>query len=461
MSSKYKIGNFGDKRLEKVGIYLTQAMIEEQVVGMRKLGRTSAGTKKIYRFFSNEKVTLEELANNVSDKIGKAAEGLHVLAIQDTTELNYQNHVDRTYDLGPVGNGKDIGFFLHPALVVNAQDGICLGLSSVMSWQRTSTSRENYKSLPIEEKESYRWLETALNSKKSLNMASKITIIADRESDIYEEWDRIPDDKTNLLTRICRNRKTKERKLYEELDCFDKAGRFEIEVKTSKNERGKKTRTGHKAKLEVRYGDVEILKSGNCTDAQASQSIKLRAIDVREAKETVIDGEDPIHWRLMTTHEVPDFEKAKQIIQWYCARWNIEQLFRTLKNQGLNIESSQMETGAKLQKLSMVGIYVATMIMQMVMAREGKDQHISVIFGEDERKVLEALVKTLEGKTEKQKNPHRPDCLSWAAWIIARLGGWSGYESDSKAGPITMRYGLKKFDSIFKDWLLAKDVSTD
>ncbi|MDP3533680.1 MAG: hypothetical protein Q8S31_10395 [Alphaproteobacteria bacterium] len=56
-----------------------------------------------------------------------------------------------------------------------------------MSWQRTSESRENYKSLPIEEKESYRWLETALNSKKSLSMASKITIIADRESDIYEE----------------------------------------------------------------------------------------------------------------------------------------------------------------------------------------------------------------------------------------------------------------------------------
>lgn len=82
MSSKYNVGNFGDKRLEKVGIYLTQAMIEEQVVGMRKLGRTSAGTKQIYRFFSNEKVTLEELANNVSDKIGKTAEGLHVLAIQ-------------------------------------------------------------------------------------------------------------------------------------------------------------------------------------------------------------------------------------------------------------------------------------------------------------------------------------------------------------------------------------------
>ena len=404
---------------------------------------------------------MEELANNVSGKIGKAAEGLHVLAIQDTTELNYQHHADRTDDLGPVGNGKDIGFFLHPALVINAQDGTCLGLSSVMCWQRTGESREHYKSLPIEEKESYRWLETANNSKKTLGLASMVTIIADRESDIYEEWDRIPDDKTHLLTRICRDRKTKEGKLYEELDGFDIAGSFEIELKTRKNARGKKTRSGHRAKLEIRYGEVEILKPGNCTDDKAPQSIKLCAIDVREAKETVIDGEDPIHWRLMTTHEIQNFEKAKQVVQWYCDRWNIEQLFRTLKKQGLNVESSQMESGAKLQKLSVVGIYVATMIMQMVMARAGKDQPVSIIFGEEEQKVLGALLKTLEGKTEKQKNPHPPDCLSWAAWIIARLGGWSGYESDSKAGPITMRHGLKKFDNTLKGWLLAKDVSTD
>src|SRR5262249_23692857 len=131
MGNKYNIGNFGDMRLEKAGIYLTQAMIEEQVVCMRKLGRNAAGLKKIYRFFSNDKVTLEELSDSVSEKIEKSVEGLHVLAIQDTTEVNYQNHAGRTHDLGPVGNGKDIGFFLHPALVVNAQEGTCLGISSV------------------------------------------------------------------------------------------------------------------------------------------------------------------------------------------------------------------------------------------------------------------------------------------------------------------------------------------
>jgi hypothetical protein len=459
MENKYRIGHFGDERLERSGMVLCQAMINQQEVCMRKLGKTSAGTKRIQRFFSSPRVRLEELAENVSNKISEAVEGLHVLAIQDTTEINYQKHAGRTHDLGPVGNGKDLGFFLHPALVVNGKDSTCLGLSSVLCWHRTGESHENYKQLLVEAKESYRWIQTAVNSKEKLSLASMITIIADRESDIYEEWDRIPDHKTHILNRICRDRKTSKGLLYDEMDQFNIAGTYEIAVKTRKNDKGKKTRSAHIARLEIRYGEVEILKPGNCTDKEASKSIKLRAVDVREIKESVIDGEEPIHWRLMTTHEISSMEDAVRIVRWYCERWNIEQLFRTLKRQGLNIESSQMECGLNLQKLAVIGVYVATIIMQLVMAREGKDQGIEVIFNRQERKVLGRLVKNLEGKTDKQKNPHPPNRLSWAAWIIARLGGWSGYASDSKAGPITMKDGLIKFEDILHGWRLAKNVA--
>lgn len=458
MESKYKIGDFGDFRLEQAGMILSQAMIEQQEVCMRKLGKNTAGARKIQRFFANDKVKLEELSDTVSNKISNLVDGLHVLVIQDTTEINYQKHAGRTHGLGPVGNGKDIGFFLHPGLVINAKDSTCLGLSSVISWQRTGESRKNYKKLLIEEKESHRWIQTALNSKEKLSSASMITIIADRESDIYEEWDRIPDDKTHMINRICRDRRTRNGLLYEEMDQFDVAGTYEIEVKTRKNIKGKKTRSSHTARLEIRYREVDILKPLNCMDKDAPKSIKLWAIDVREIKESVVGEEDPIHWRLMTTHGILNTEDAKKIVQWYCERWNIEQLFRTLKKQGLNIESSQIETGLNLQKLSIVGVYVATMIMQMVMARDGKDQSISVIFNEEAQEVLSMLVKKLEGKTEKQKNPHPPDCLSWATWVIARLGGWSGYKSDSKAGSITMRHGLRKFEDILSGWRLAKNV---
>lgn len=461
MEKKYHVGCFNDERLEKAGVLLCQSMVEQQNVCLRKLGVNNAERKQFSRFLANPKVKLEEISENVSTKICEAVKALHVLVIQDTTELNYQKHADRTKDFGPVGNGKDLGCFLHPGLVVNAKDSTCLGLSSVLCWQRTWEPKKDRKTLPIEEKESYRWLETGLLAKERLKLASLITIVADRESDIYEEWARIPDEKTHLLTRACRNRKTREGLLYEVIAGFESVGTYEFEVKARKQVKGKKKRSAHCAKLEIRFGEVTILTPGNSTDKEAPESITLRSVEVKELPASVVEGEDPIHWRLLTTHEVTSIEDALQIVRWYSERWNIEQLFRTLKKQGLNIESSQIESGYNIQKLAVIAVYVATMIIQMVMAREGKDQSISVVFDEQECEVMTILVKKLEGKTEKQKNPHPPDCLSWASWVIGRLGGWSGYKSESPPGPITMLEGFQKFDNILQGWRLAKDVYSD
>lgn len=452
MENQYNIGYFGDERLEKTGLLLCRRMQEEKQVCVRRLGKDNAGDKRFRRFLANESVTIEEIETNISKKTSKAAENLEVLVIQDTSELNYQKHAGRVRDLGPVGNGKDVGCFIHPALVLNAQDLTCLGLSSVMCWTRSGESREHYKKLLIEEKESYRWLETAQKAKERLKKAVKITIIADRESDIYEEWARIPDEKTHLITRACRDRNTADGSLYKEMEGFEVAGIYELDVRASKAKKGQKARSAHRAKLELRFGTVEIKKPGNCTDKNAPQSIHLQAIEVREIE--ALDGEEPIHWRILTTHTINDMKDALTIVQWYCARWNIEQLFRTLKRQGLDIESSQLESGFSIQKLAVIAAYIATMLMQMVMARTGKDQSIAVVFDEQETKVLAQLVKQLEGKTEKQKNPHPPNQLSWASWIIARLGGWNGYPSSSPPGPITMFYGLKKFLNILDGWML-------
>jgi hypothetical protein len=90
----------------------------------------------------------------------------------------------------------------------------------------------------------------------------------------------------------------------------------------------------------------------------------------------------------------------------------------------------------------------------LTLARNGKDQAATVVFNENEQKLLLKLQKTLEGKTEKQKNPYPPGMLSWAAWIIARLGGWKGYQSESPPGPITMYDGWKRYQSIYEGWAL-------
>src|SRR5437762_8362494 len=104
-------------------------MLEKQTVNLRQLGGNRANEVKYGRWLSNKKVTQMELINEVTEKTKKSTAGLHVLGIQDTSEINYQAHAGRISGLGTVGNGKDKGFFIHPMIVLNAQDETCLGFS--------------------------------------------------------------------------------------------------------------------------------------------------------------------------------------------------------------------------------------------------------------------------------------------------------------------------------------------
>lgn len=181
-------------------------MVSRQTVCLRQLAGNRAREVQFGRWLANNKVTSDELIANACARTGDVVAGRHVLAIQDTTEVNHQAHAGRVSGLGTVGNGSDVGMFLHPLLVVDATDGACLGLEHLHHWNRTDKAAANYRQLPIEDKESYRWLKVAEAGKKCLTEADRVTIIADRESDIYEEWARLPDERTHLLTRACRDR---------------------------------------------------------------------------------------------------------------------------------------------------------------------------------------------------------------------------------------------------------------
>jgi hypothetical protein len=182
-------------------------MVSQQTVCLRQLAGNRAREVQFGRWLANHKVTPDALMKPACARTGAAAVGRHVLAIQDTTELNHQAHAGRVRGLGTVGNGRDVGLFLHPLLVVDATEGTCLGLAHLHHWIRTKkTSPHHYRQLPIEDRESYRWLDVACAGKKCLSGAERVTLIADRESDIYEEWARLPDARTDLLTRVCRDR---------------------------------------------------------------------------------------------------------------------------------------------------------------------------------------------------------------------------------------------------------------
>ena len=422
-------------------------------VSLRKLGGKRGDEVAFGRFLRNPKVTCEEILSSSSAPLKEAAKGLQVLAIQDTSEINYQAHAQKTSGLGTVGNGKDVGFFLHPILAVDAQSEAVLGLCGAEILQRYKSKSPDYKKLPIEEKESYRWLKGAQTAKQALQSASCVTIIADRESDIYEEWVRIPDAKTHLLTRACRNRTLvgSELGLFEFAEALPKVTEYTLCLPAREG------RAAREARMAVRFSALVIKRPQACSDPNAPDSLKLYIVDVKEVDPPSLS--EAVHWCLLTTHEVTRVEKALTMVHWYCQRWHIEQVFRTLKRQGLNVESSQIETAASLEKLVILALLAAVRTLQLVQARDGKvDRPATDVFKESEIACLRVLQKQLEGKTQAQKNRFTLGSLAWSAWLIARLGGWKGYASERPPGPITMLRGLQDFDKLYQGWRLAKDV---
>jgi len=272
--------------------------------------------------------------------------GLNLLAIQDTSEINYQHHAGILHqsdaDLGPVGNNRDIGFFLHPMLVLEEQHGFPLGFSQISwfnrSWEQETKEERKYKQLPITEKESYRWLDSSFRTKELLSQANRVTIIADREADIYEEFVTVPDDRTHLVIRSLQNRCLADRseKLFERLASLAPVGSYQRTLN-----QGQQKRQPREALMEVKFTRVHLAKPAKLSRSGYPEQVELVAIEARENDQTVPEGEYPVLWRLLTTHQITTLTEAVQIIYWYSLRWLIEQLFRTLKHQGLDVESSQ------------------------------------------------------------------------------------------------------------------------
>lgn len=420
---------------------------------MRRLGGGPAGERRFGRFLANPKVTTREMLASAAARLGPLVAGRHVLAIQDTTELNFEAHARRTRGLGLVGNGVDHGFFLHPVLVAEASlGGGIIGLAGAELWRRHKRKAANYRRQPIAEKESYRWLQGGERAKAALSTAAAITLMSDAESDCYELFARLPDARTQLLIRACQDRRLADgASLYAFAESLPERHRYTLALPATKK------RTARTATMALRFGSATIRRPAACADKSLPREVTLFLVEARELDPPA--GVEPVRWRLLTTHRVETVEAARQIVAWYCRRWHIEQLFRTLKRQGLDLESSLVERADALMKLCVLALIAAVRTLQLTYARDGTtDQPAAVAFEPDEITALRHLLPTLEGKTDKQKDRFPADSLAWAAWIIARLGGWSGYASGRPAGPITILHGLNRFAAIFQGFKLPTDV---
>jgi hypothetical protein len=236
------------------------------------------------------------------------------------------------------------------------------------------------------------------------------------------------------------------RTLFRAAEGFPVAATRNIELPARQPDRAKRT-----AVVQMRFGEVEVRRPRDERDRTLAKTVRLRLVEAREVEPP--EGVEPLHWRLLTTHDVADADKAWQIVAWYQARWTIEQLFRVMKSQGLQLEDSQLESAERLVKLAAVATKAACIDMQLVQERDGKHGlPASTVFAEPEIETLEALSPTLEGKTERQKNPHPVRSLARASWVIARLGGWNCYYKPP--GPITFRHGMEQFYAIHRGRLL-------
>lgn len=427
------------------------AVVEDQCLCLRKLAGGDRAAEVAYGdFLANPKVTLSRLIEGWSDLTRTVVAGRHVLAIQDTSEIYFSTRPKHRRGLGVIGRGNAHGVLVHAMVAVDADDGACLGLVTGDVYNRKGRVKTPHAKRALKDKESKRWSETAQAAKPILAEARMVTAVADREGDIYHYWASAPDPNFHLLTRMMQDRAIAGGGTVSQttVDWAFVAIR-EVELSATPE------RVARKATLSLRFGEVTIKRPNGKGMKHLPKTTTLRLVEALERDPPA--GVEPIHWRLLTTHAVDSVAAAWQIVGWYRLRWIIEQLFRLMKSGGLRLEDSQLETADRLMKLTAIAAKAACVVLQLVQARDGAAQPASVAFSPTEIATLDALNARIEGKTEKQKNPHPRHGLSWAAWIIARMGGWNGYPSSRPPGPITIRNGWEKFNAIAIGWAL-RDV---
>lgn len=381
---------------------------------------------RLTRFLRNDAVTPGEMLAEAAERTAERCAGRHVVAIQDTTVLR---------------SGGGGGSYLHAVLALDAQDDAVLGLIDGQFLERGSGRRAGRRQAGIEEKESFRWLEGADQAASVCAGAASLTVIADRESDIFELFALRP-ERVELVVRAAHDRALVDGgALFAAIDAEPVAGRGEVQLAARP---GRKARA---ASMEVRFMPVRLARPKTGSRGGLPQGVAVTLVDIRESDPP--PGEAAVHWRLLTTHAVESPAEAWAVADLYRRRWAIEQLFRTMKTQGFDIEDVRIEEAAPRNRLVTAALIAAVCIQQLVHARDGGPgplRPLSDAFDPRDQALLEACCARLEGKTERQKNPHPKGTLAYAAWVCARLGGWTGYYG--KPGPIVMLEGWLEFQAM-------------
>lgn len=439
-----RAAELGDRRLTRRLIELVRDFQARPQAPIPEACCTPARIKAAYRFLDHPRVNLPDLlAPHVEQTYQRMASQPVVLAVQDTTELDYTAH-PQTQGLGPIGNHRPgvHGLELHPTVAFSPQ-GVPLGVLEVQCWKRDPTHVKRFRR-PIEQKEAVKWLKglAAAQAAQARCPQSCVVSVGDCEADLYELYRQAQGSQTQFLVRAYRPRQRQEdgQEGWAQLAAQPAQGTLQVQLpRRGQNQ----ART---AELSLRYAALEVAPPKYLRGAPAVRLWALRLDEINPPA-----GIEPVEWLLWTNLPVESVAAAVEKTRWYGLRFQIEVYFRTLKS-GCRIEDRQLATAPRLENALALDLLVAWRVMYLThQARSVPDTSAEPYFEVLEWPVLQALVSPaglLPGA--------RPLSLREAVRRIAQLGGFIGRKGDGEPGAQTLWRGLQHLHDMALGFDLAQ-----
>ena len=466
VEQEFRNADLGDNRLNKRLKQIVSRFWETPSASLKSALRGWKEVVGAYRFFDNPQATVASIQESHHDMtVERVREHRRVVLIQDTTELDYTSKSELK-GTGPLSSTDRQGFFAHTHLVVTPER-LPLGVWKTDLWARDEKEHgkaAKRKSKPIEEKESYRWLQGYRDACQLSQLVPDTQVIscADREGDIYEifeEWHQRRENgkyAAEWLIRCNQDRSTvigtpgQQERIRQSVETGPLLGTVTLSVKkqvqykkVKGGSRKKHVRSKRTATLEIRCAEV-TLDPPYRRDRKLSR-ISFHVVMAKERKPP--QGEDPIVWILLTSMEAKGYEKSLDIVLLYACRWEIEVFFRVLKT-GCKVEELQLKEDERIKPAIALYMVVAWRVMYvMKLGRECPDLPCDMVFEEDEWKALWVIA---HGYDALQKKP----TLGAFLLTVAEFGGYLGRKSDGPPGPESIWRGLTRV----KDFALAWQV---
>lgn len=439
----------GDDRLHKRYALLLERLQSSPNLSIPGASNGWSETQAAYRFFSNPKIDKDRiLAPHVQSTQERMQQHPVVLCIEDTSFVNHAGQRE-TPGLGPHTSELEYGYFLHPLLAMTPEK-LCLGTLHMHTWVRDGKfgKRHERAKKPIEEKESYRWIEgyrETCGFQRSMTQTS-LVYVADRESDIYELFAESLTGEANWLIRAVRDRKTTEsNRIREQLSETNSLGTITLSLSHRKK---RKRRT---AKLTIYTSRLNLLgvrrpKKGCLPNVAVTAILAV--------EENPRAGEEPIEWLLLTNIVVNSLEEAQEKLQWYSCRWQIEIFFYTLKS-GCQIEKLQLETRERLEAAVALYMIIAWRILYIrTLNRMFPEQSCDVVFEKEEWQAIYLHAYNMAP-------PESPPNLQKIVSALAKLGGYLNRKHDSPPGAKVLWIGLQRARDLVAGFKMAKKLLLD